>query len=62
MSATDLPSGRVPAFASEFELRGRYDDPEDPTELTVFSPGSDRITTEWVTADRSVLVPLDGIR
>lgn len=46
----------------EFDLDCLYDDPATPTELTIFSPGTERRATEWVTVDQSVALPLDEIR
>jgi len=52
MSVTD-PSPEPPADHDEppeFDLDYRFDDREDPRELTVFpsAPGGD-VTTEWIT-------------
>lgn len=55
-SATDLEA------PPEFELECRFDDPADPSELTVFAPGERRVATEWLTVDRATAVPLDWIR
>lgn len=46
----------------EFELECLYDDAADPTELTVFAPENQRLTTEWVTANVSAAVPLEETR
>lgn len=46
----------------EYELDCLYDDCDDPSELTIFSPTSRKLSTEWVTADASSAVPLDRIR
>lgn len=62
MSATDEPETGDLSSAPEFELECAYDDPEDPSELTIFAPSTPRSVTEWVTADRSAAVPLDRIR
>ncbi|MES3518331.1 MAG: hypothetical protein PPP58_11785 [Natronomonas sp.] len=43
-------------------LTGRYDDPDDPTELTVFPPDSEAVTTEWLTVDPAAAVPLPEMR
>jgi hypothetical protein len=45
--------------APEFELNCLYDDPSNPSELTIFSPET---MTEWMTVDRSSAVRLDRIR
>ncbi|ELY32835.1 hypothetical protein C498_07245 [Haloferax volcanii DS2] len=44
-----------------FDLECIYDDPENPTELTVFSPKSEELTTSWITVDRGSAVSLDDI-
>ncbi|WP_435070160.1 DUF7511 domain-containing protein [Haloplanus sp. C73] len=46
----------------EFELECLYDDPTNPSELTVFAPETRRLATEWVTVDQSTAVCLDEIR
>ncbi|MFB6281591.1 MAG: hypothetical protein ABEH40_06195 [Haloferacaceae archaeon] len=46
----------------EIDLRHRYDDREDPSELTVYSPEPENLATEWLTVDRSAAVRLDRIR
>lgn len=47
----------------EFELCYRFDDAEEPTEVTIFSPGVDVGTaTRWLTADRACTVPLENVR
>ncbi|MDS0220133.1 hypothetical protein NDI54_02085 [Haloarcula sp. S1AR25-5A] len=48
--------------APEFELDCLYDDPEDPSELTIFPSGRQQSVTEWVTADQSAVVSLDELR
>lgn len=45
-----------------FELECLYDDPADPTELTVYAPETERLATEWVTVDRSAAVSLERVR
>lgn len=39
-----------------------HDNTVDPNELTLFSPGAERIVTEWITADVSTAVALDDAR
>jgi hypothetical protein len=48
--------------SDDHELRYLYDDAENPSEVTIFSPGSERFPTEWMTADRSTAVPLSDAR
>jgi hypothetical protein len=63
MSAVqDLPSRSELEERPTFELECLYDDAVDPTELTIFAPEEEKLTTEWVTADRSAAVPLEEIR
>jgi hypothetical protein len=40
------------------ELVGIYDDPDRPTEFTVFSPGPERFLTEWVSVEPDAVVSL----
>lgn len=46
----------------EFALECLYDDPLDPSELTIYAPDGQRFATEWVTADQSAAIPIDQIR
>ena len=48
--------------APEFELECLYDDPASPSEVTIFSPGTPEMATEWLTVDRSSAVGLDRMR
>lgn len=47
---------------TEFELECLYDDPSEPSELTIFSPEGESMVTEWITADHSAAVALDSVR
>jgi len=63
MNATSAtPSTAELRETPEFELEYLYDDPSSPSELTIFSPDTRRLATEWVTVDRSSAVRLDQIR
>jgi len=63
MSATTSPlSNSDLNEAPEFELDCLYDDPEDPSELTIFPSDRHQSVTEWVTADRSAVVSLAELR
>ncbi len=44
----------------EFELRYLFDDGEDPSRVTVFSP--EDLQTTWITADRDATIPLEEVR
>jgi hypothetical protein len=48
--------------APEFELECLYDDPSSPSELTIFSPETPEMATEWLTVDRSSALRLDRMR
>jgi hypothetical protein len=48
--------------APEFELECLYDDPSSPSELTIFSPETPAMATEWLTVDRSSALRLDRMR
>ncbi|MFD1632396.1 hypothetical protein ACOZ4L_06330 [Haloplanus ruber] len=60
MTATTPPAEL--RSAPEFELECLFDDPSDPSELTIFSPEGENLATEWVTADRSTARSLERIR
>jgi len=55
---TDAPLRQAP----EFELECLYDDPSSPSELTIFSPETPAMATEWLTVDRSSALRLDRMR
>lgn len=59
---TEPPSDTELDETPEFELDCLYDDPENPSELTIFASDIQQSVTEWVTADRSATVSLDQIR
>ena len=46
----------------EAELECLYDDPSSPSELTIFSPETPAMATEWLTVDRSSAIRLDRMR
>jgi len=47
----------------EFYLECMYDDWDDPSEVTVFSPAaSDDLRTTWLTVDRDHAVALEDVR
>lgn len=60
MSGTDPPprDGPVPAC----DLTCSYDDAVDPSEVTVFDPGSSSLTTAWITIDISDAIRLEAMR
>lgn len=47
---------------SGFELCCLYDDPLDPSELTIFVPEPSARTTAWITVDKATAVSLEGHR
>jgi hypothetical protein len=60
-SSTESPADREEP--PEFELDYRFDDREDPRELTVFPSGPDGdITTEWITVAAGDARPVEEIR
>ncbi|NHX35879.1 MULTISPECIES: DUF7511 domain-containing protein [Halolamina] len=61
MSVRQTPSGELLGSYPDFGLSCRYDDDDDPSEVTLF-PGEEMSTTEWVTADLDSAVSLDEIR
>lgn len=46
----------------EFELECLFDDMEEPSELTIFTPDGSATASEWITVDRRDAVPVDQIR
>jgi len=64
MSASDGASAGDGTLAGtpEYELSCLFDDTDDPSEVTVFSPVGERTVTEWITADLATSVPLDQAR
>ncbi|SEA35651.1 hypothetical protein SAMN04488065_2799 [Haloplanus vescus] len=63
MSAEDaMPVVTALGTEPEFELECLYDDPSNPSELTVFTPETERLATEWVTVDQSTAVSLEEVR
>ncbi|EMA19854.1 MULTISPECIES: DUF7511 domain-containing protein [Haloarcula] len=63
MSATTSPLSDTDLDETpEFELDCLYDDPENPSELTIFPSDCQQSVTEWVTADRSATVSLEELR
>ncbi|WP_336327967.1 hypothetical protein [Halovenus sp. HT40] len=46
----------------EFELECLFDDMEEPTELTIFTPEGSATVSEWITIDRPSAVSVTEIR
>lgn len=61
-TASETPIGEELAEPPEFDLECLFDDPSNPSQLTVFSPETRRLTTEWLTVDRAAAVSLDRVR
>lgn len=63
MSIQQIDPGTLLASYPEFGLTCRYDDEDDPTELTVFE-GYDlgATTTEWLTVSVDDAVSLENVR
>jgi hypothetical protein len=62
MSSPSPPTERGIDSTPEFDLDCLFDDMNDPSELTVFTPEGNATATEWITVDRSAAVALDRIR
>jgi hypothetical protein len=41
----------------EHDLEYGTDDPDDPEELTIFTPESPNLTTEWITIEYDAAIP-----
>lgn len=52
----------APAEPESTGLAARYDDPENPTELTLYDPDSDSPLTEWLSADPATVRSLAAMR
>jgi len=62
MGATNPPATTELQSTPEFELECPFDDPADPSELTVFAPDTDSLATEWLTVDWETARSLDRLR
>lgn len=63
MSIQQRNPGTLLASYPEFGLSWRYDDEDDPAEVTVFEGGEiGRTTTEWLTADVDAVVSIDEVQ
>jgi hypothetical protein len=53
-----------PRDGADADLTHLYDDPDDPSEVTIVPAGSppERYLTEWVTADTAAVVSLVEMR
>ena len=62
MSDSGPPWGQADGNVAGFDLKCLYDDMENPSEITVFTPEGAATATEWITIDRTQAVPLSQIR
>lgn len=62
MSESDPPCRAAHRGVAGFDLECLYDDMENPSEVTVFTPEGAATATEWITIDRSQAVPLPQIQ
>ena len=46
----------------QFDLEYLFDDDDNPTEVTIFADDPETLSTQWITVDREVAVPLDEVR
>lgn len=63
-TAADRPDGPSfePTDPPEFALDFLVDDEVEPSELTIFSPEGDDITTQWITVEIDAAVPIEAVR
>lgn len=63
MSAYGSPSRSTPRARGilDVDLEWLFDDPDDPSEVTVFTPRGERTATEWITVDAATAIPIDEI-
>jgi hypothetical protein len=45
----------------DFDLEYGVDDRQEPTEVTVYDPGAEDVTTSWLSADAATAVDLADI-
>lgn len=57
-TTTQTELTRVP----DLDLNHLFDDQENPSELTIYAPRTDDITTHWLTSDIESAVPVDTMR
>jgi hypothetical protein len=65
MSATGNKSGPTRGLDDppEFDLRCRFDDPKDPTEVTVFpADNGENMTEQWVSIEKGYALPIEEVR
>jgi hypothetical protein len=48
--------------APDFDLEYLFDDPQNPSEVTITTTDTEQSVTQWVTVDRSTAVPLEEVR
>lgn len=58
----ELAPPRITATGLSSGLAARYDDPADPTELTLYDPDGDKELTEWLSVDPASAVSLATMR
>ncbi|MFB6229261.1 MAG: hypothetical protein ABEH88_12055 [Halobacteriales archaeon] len=46
----------------DFKLSHRFDDPDDPSEITVFPDVEEGSTTQWLSIETGYALPLEEIR
>ncbi|MFB6296697.1 MAG: hypothetical protein ABEH66_07675 [Halobacteriales archaeon] len=65
MSATTAESDPTRGLDDppEYDLHCRFDDPEDPSEVTVF-PGNqeESLTEQWISIEKGYALPVEEVR
>jgi hypothetical protein len=59
---SELRPRLVAPDADSAGLAARYDDPDNPTELTLYDPDSESPLTEWLSADLATVRSLTEMR
>lgn len=59
-ASNELSGTAVPS--DETGLLARYDDPADPSELTLYDPAGDSALTEWLSVDPEIARPLSEMQ
>lgn len=57
-AASSVVLGEFPVF----DLECLFDEPVEPTEVTIFSPSGFDITSHWITIDMESAVPIEAMR
>jgi hypothetical protein len=60
MSGAEAVPGALDDLPS-FELDYGFDDPDHPTEVTIFAPDAESVTTSWLSIDAAHAVSIEDL-